>query len=318
MKFLSIPQNGSSWSSQLIYLIDSESDEAANIDIEITDSSGIIATKRLYGVVQAEIDIAPILRSVADMRILPTYGTSIRSSCIARKVVVRANGLASDERIFYSSEINVTYPRMLSRMPISTIEYGQRIVFSVVAQRDLNIKIEAHSATSTQSQTLTHKTDSLPVDVVIDTQDFNQKCERIDITISSQLIIIHRLSVVVESASAGRRIVWRNSDGGIESYQFPWCIRQAQEAIIDKVQTAERSYSMLRNAKQHYRLCSALEEEDTLRELADMMLAPYVYEMQDGQLSEVELDSRSIEYDSHGLLRNITLEISADWKGGER
>jgi hypothetical protein len=71
MRFISIPQNGMSWSDRLIYSFATGLDEPTDVDIEIfdIDANQLIARKRLYSVTYSDVDIAPILRSIADMRI---------------------------------------------------------------------------------------------------------------------------------------------------------------------------------------------------------------------------------------------------------
>lgn len=320
MKFLSIPQNGASWSGPLIYSFHTESDEKQDVDIVIIDDDGVIARKRLYGVVQGEIDIAPILRSVSDMRILPSVQTSVRKSSSARKVTVQIADTVSDPRVFCCFNIEIARSQMLSYMPVlSSIAYGEQIMFSLFAQKDVNIDIEVYAGASSSLKTITYKTDSLPIDVFINTSDFGKNCERIDIAISSQRVVFHRLCYVIGGgATSGRRIVWRNRSGGVESYLFPRCLRLMQEAEVDCLQGLERNYSILSGAKQQYRLCSAHEDEATIKQLAEIMLSPYVYEVCDGQLIDVELCSRSVEYGTHGQLRTIALDICGEWKGGER
>ena len=56
MRFISIPQNGSSWRGRLPYCFTTGSSEPSDVVVEIVDatSSELLGTRRLYGVTEAE------------------------------------------------------------------------------------------------------------------------------------------------------------------------------------------------------------------------------------------------------------------------
>ena len=63
MKFTKIPEAHSSFRDKLVYGFDTEA-AAADVELKIinADTGETIATKRLYGISQGEVDIAPWLQ----------------------------------------------------------------------------------------------------------------------------------------------------------------------------------------------------------------------------------------------------------------
>lgn len=320
MRFISIPSNGKSWSEKLIYSFDTGLDEPTDVDIEIfdVDYGQLIARKRLYGIVSGEVDIAPILRSVADMRIRSEGLTGIYKSPCGLNVAVGIMDLMSDIRHFSVTAVDVSKPLILSRMPQSnTFGYGECLMFSIVAPEELSVEIVAYSPTTTRRKELVQDSVALINDVVINTHDFMRDVQDVEVVVKSGDSEIGSLHIsVADNLAKGRRLYWRNWQGGIESYRFPKSIRLVDEAIIDGIATCEGHLSRVVGSHVRHRLCSALECGDELRRLSEIIYAPYIYEMTSGGLCDVELTTRRIEHNSHGELQTLAFEISSEWKGG--
>lgn len=320
MRFISIPQNGMSWSDRLIYSFATGLDEPTDVDIEIfdIDANQLIARKRLYGVTYSDVDIAPILRSIADMRIKSEGLTGIFRSPCSMNVAVGIMSQMSNIRLFTSTPIDISKPHLLSSMPKSQVlSYGECIMFSVVAPELVSVEVVAYSPTTTRRRVLVQDSEARVNDVVIDTHDFMRDVQDVEIVVKSGESVVESLNVSIDdNVAKGRRLYWRNWQGGIESYRFPKSIRLVDEAIINSVSTSEGHISQLVGSNVRHRLCSALECGDELRRISEIIYAPYIYEMTSKGLSCVELTTRRIEHSRHGELQTLAIELSSEWRGG--
>jgi hypothetical protein len=64
----------------------------------------------------------------------------------------------------------------------------------------------------------------------------------------------------------------------------------------------------------YYHLTSAYEVEAEMNRLAEIVFSPRIYELRDNDIVEVELSSREVDFDKHGALRQMSIEICE--KGG--
>lgn len=321
MRFVSIPQNGASWSDKLIYSFDTELDEPTDVDVEIYNQTThqLIARKRLYGVTQAEVDIAPILRSAIEMRVDNVESTMVQSSLMGCRVAVGIMDLMSVERLFCAANIDLLRPQMMSCVPDKLVMgYGESLFFSVVAPDGLQVKIVEYTPTSKRSITLTPEPDLVLYDVVICTSSLRGNVERIEVSVNSDSELLASFECRVElQPPAGHRLVWRNRQGGLESYLFPKSLPLVSEVDIDTFSTSAGLMSKIRGSRERYRLCSALECGKVLQSLREIIYAPYIYEMMLDKLSDVVLATRRMEYGKHGELQSVALEVVGDLRGGE-
>lgn len=320
MKFLSIPLNGSTWSEPLIYSFDTELDERTDVEVEIydVDDGCAIAHKRLYGVVAGSIDIAPILRSMADMRIADESATTMTPSPIMRNIRVSINELESEQRQFCSTLFDIRRATVLSLMfKDYSLSYGDKLIFTAYAPNGLQILIDGVSPTASRRLTLNAQRDLRPQDVVVNTRDFAADISRLDITIHNAKTMVERFSIKVGSQPCcGQTILWRSAVGAVESYLFPRSINIRKEATANRVVTSERPYVTMRGATVVRRLYSSMEPTNKLRQLSEMLLSPYVYEMVSGHLADIELCSRDIDYNKHGEISTLSIDVLSSWKGG--
>ena len=321
MRFVSIPQNGASWSKKLVYSFDTELDERTDVDVEIYNQTThqLIARKRMYGVTRAEVDIAPILRSAIEMSITSVETSRAISSPMGCKVTVGIMGLMSVERLFCATEMSLSSPQMMSYVPEKlSVGYGEKLAFSVLAPRGLQIRITEYAPSSRRTITLNPDSSLVFYDVVICTTDLRGDVERIVLSVVSGSAEIARFECSVEpKLPTGRRLVWRNRRGGIESYLFPKSLPLVTEVDVDSFNTSAGLMAKLRGTQERYRLCSALEYGEALHSLREIIYAPYLYEQTLDGLQDVVLATRRMEYGKCADLQSVALEVVSEWKGGE-
>lgn len=323
MRFLSIPQSGLSWQQPLVYSFTTEGDEPEDVRIVIYDlqSGGPIATKMLYGVTVAQVDIAPYLRSVYQESIVAPEATGVMVSTTSRYVGVDVGGVVSSPALFLAAPLNVEQPEMLSMLAdVQDVEYGDLIYFTLFTPQRTKLVITSHTPLTARRQQFTGPEVAQPLDVIIHTARLAPNIKKIVVDIYNGEGQYRTLTFnIVASDSRSKRLFWRNARGGVESYSFPRSIRLATQATIDKFATGKESYyARLKSSTECYRLCSAYESANELERIAEIIRSPYVYEMMGGQLRPVELRTRSVEYGAHGELRQLLLEVETEWDGASQ
>lgn len=320
MNFVSIPKNGSSWQEPLIYSFETEGAIPTDVVVEICDvgASSMLATKSLYGVASGEIDIAPYLRSLCDQHIKLADANSVTNTQMARTISVKINGSESESRLFMPRSIDITKPRILTRFSAdSSFAIGDVIAFSVFVPSNLIVVANIVYTSNRQQVHLQFAASNSIVDVVIRTHNLRQNVEFIDLDIHCGGTVVKSLRLsAIEPHPRRRQLLWRNQWGGVESYVFPQSITLARAVDAETLKFASRDVVMLSGAEQRSRLCSAFETEQELERISEIVLSPYVCSAVEGELCEVKLDNRTIEYDAHGNLRQIVLDVTSKWEGG--
>ena len=320
MNFISIPPNGSSWQEPLIYSFASEDGSTTDILVEIRDDDlgELMATKRLYGVATAQIDIAPYLRSLCNIKIDIPESNAIVESETTKRVTVVVNGTESPSLIFFARALDTTKYTMLSSLSgIERVERGNMVLFSLFAPTRLSVVLTIYTPSSRAQQTMQWTGSNRIVDIVVHTANIVQDATSLMINIYGDGLVVKSIKCdIVERGEESRQLLWRNSQGGVESYCFPYCRPIARSVEVESLATQQGDIVELRDAVSRLRLLSALETREYLDQLSEMILSPYIYECVSDKLHPVSLERRAIEYDSQGRLRQLALEITQEWKGG--
>lgn len=321
MKFTSLPPNGSSWQEPLIYIFDTESPTPQDLLVEILDleSKRVLATKRLYGVTVAQIDVAPYLRSLCDLQIKPTSQCSIRRLYASYRIALSIGTAMSELRLFAYENIDHMQFSLLSGVDDeSKIEYGDTAIVSFYTPSAIKAVVSEYSENTSRQYQLSWNVAEQSVDLVVPTTFLSQNVGYFVIEISSGSNVIKRLRYnVVPKDERSQRLFWRNERGGVESYNFPHSLRLARGAVVDRFELQSGARSLLRSAATEYRLSSAIESQQELERIAGVIRSPYVYEIVDGVAKELKLTDRTIEYGDHGRLNQVVISISREWRGGD-
>lgn len=322
MNFVSIPQNGSSWQEPLIYSIASEDGSATDVVVDIFDlrTKQTVATKRLYGVSVADIDIAPYLRQASQMTIDASNSGAIIDTKLSKYIRLIVNGVPSESRIFLPSGFDTSKMQMLSSVEDSQkLEVGGTILFTLFAPTAVTVVATCITPVDRREYQVQWSGINGIVDVVLPTSQFPISTMLVNVDIYSGSTLFKCLTYsIVRQENTTRRLYWRKEDGGVDSYNFPHWVRLAASVSVEQFETTTASCSKLRSAKRSYRLCSAFESHDEIERITEIIRAPYIYEIVSNKAREVKLDSRTIEYGSHGKLRQLSLEITEEWKGGAK
>ena len=121
---------------------------------------------------------------------------------------------------------------------------------------------------------------------------------------------------VVERGAASRALIWYNPNGGIERYVFSHCFKLGYDVDVQDVSGVNSLRLRSVNGRVRSRLCSGYESGVEAERVAQILLSPVVFLDKKDSAEVVELESRSVEFDSKGQLHSLTFDISEEWKGG--
>ena len=320
MKFISIPKNGSAWSGDLVYVIDTESPEGLDLEVVINDVDHDVELGRchLYNITATELNIAPYIRSTDNFVQLGSWIPSAFISPASRSIDVTVNGLNSDTRVFYRGPLDYDEDHTLSTISTTqTISLGEPIRLTAFGRDGLQIELEYYSSTKYLGTTLIDEPSyGNPLEIIIPTTELPKETHRIQLLIRSaeERILQRVVYCVVERTPSARRLMWYNSLGGVECYTFPSCVRSRYRADCSNFVTLDGVTTEQISRRIYYLLTSAYEVEAEMNRLAEIVFSPRIYELRDNDIVEVELSSREVAFDKHGALRQMSIEICE--KGG--
>lgn len=313
MRFTKIPNDGASWDSALCYAIETESSNPSDVVVEIVDaiSGELMGVRRLYGITEAEIDIAPYVRRAIGVATLST--ATLQLSPSARKVVVRVGDVEAPVRLYYRATIDLSRPHIISSMEHQrVVGCGEVIRYTLYAKREVRVTVSDKSLLS-PVRFAALDTFGLPVELAIDTSSYKGDSVPITVEITCDNLEVYTMDyAVMEPSAGGCRLAWYNSDGGIECYTFPRVIRSSIESTL--MTQIHGAIPRLRTAAVRYRLISAMERSKEIERILGIVLSPDIFECNGKECRSVKLLSRNIAFDDHGGLRRIELEIEKGWR----
>lgn len=321
MKFTNIPKNGASWGGELRYSFSTELDEPSDVVVVVrdADTNEELGEMQLYSVTEGTVDIAPIVRrQVSVAQPSTNYPTIIFSRSVVR-VVVEVEGVASPAVSLFRSSYTPSLFKVLSSMSDAEgVAIGDTLRYTVNVVGEIAVTAtEFVGGKSRQIANLSFSALSQIVEVVVPIASLSKDADRVVVTISSGAVSKSSEYRVVERTAGSRTLLWYNSRGGIERYAFPYSRQLSRTADVTTVKTLSGRVARLNAAECRVRLSSALLSLMEQERLSEIILSPYLFEDVAGKVSEVELASREINYDQHGALQRLSLDIVEEWKGGK-
>lgn len=316
MIFKTMPQNGASWQKPLLYNLEFEQKEE-RVALEIYDllSSEQMGRIMLYNLTSAEIDIAPYIRSRKLSESLAKHEEGIAPSQDACRVVLRVNGLESEPRLLFRSEISGLSPRVISSTTKDgTVAVGESIRFTVLAQNEINLAVVQPSDGGLSQ--FEYATDGVPCEVVVpiknaklgDTIELRVMCD-------NECVVECRYRVVERDSSAVR-LTWVNAKGGIESYTFPQSVKRSLVVKSEDVEGECGWYRRVTGSTVVRRVMMLGATQSEVDAMLDILLSPKVIRCDNSSAMAVQLLTDTVTYDDHGKVRCLEFDIKEEWKGG--
>lgn len=320
MKFLSIPENGSSWADSLIYAIDTESSspQTLNVDILDADSNTSIGACCLKGVTKARVDVAPYVRAATNLDLPTSAVSSLAISSGAKSIVLVVNGLRSEARLFFRAAFDYSRAQMLSRMPDKQrIVIGDVVRFTAFAHSEVKVRMVIKTQLSSKLVMLTCNSSARPVEAVIPTSTLPLQSSHIDLNIYCDEELVGSYSFEVERRDdTACTLAWFNYLGGVEYYTFPRSLRTAYKADVERIRYGTNSRTRVKQSRVLRTLISGCEPSDEMERIGALIFSPVVYRCCGDEVEEAEISKRHLSFDKHNRLPQVVVELTEQWRGG--
>ena len=316
MIFKTLPKNGASWLSPLLYSLEFEEREE-QVEVEIYDllSSVQLGRIRLYNISSAEVDIAPYIRSCKLNQPLAPQSDIIGPSADACRVVLRVKGEVSEPRLLFRGDISGRSTQVLSTIVENgSVAVGEVIRFTLLARQSINLVLTRPSEGGIE--TYSCRTDGVPCEVAVPI-NVAEEGENIliRVTCDDEYLGVFRYRVVARDKSAVT-LVWVNTAGGVECCTFNQSVKRTLSVKSEDVECECGWYRRVLSATVVRRLImgGALQEE--MNRVLGLLLSPRVFRCDGWESVAVQLLTETIKYDEHGRLSRLEFDINEEWKGG--
>lgn len=321
MKFVTIPQNGASWNEELIYEFLCSDEEPRDILFEIMDgeSSELIGELVLHGVAGGSFNIAPYLRRHLLAKLAqPPRQTTLVPSPAAISVVVRSGDISSDRRLFFRAPFDYSTVGVMTEYSVPRrVALGGTILMTIFAQRLASVELYGIADTTVKITDFMAANLAHPLDMVLTLDSRFEGFRRLLMRVTMDKSVVEEFVYeLLPPMSDGCEVVWYNASGGYEVCTMPLVRRLSDVAKVRSTKLAEGCDNRLVEAYSTLRLSSAMEHPDEMRRMAEIIRSPYVYMVDNGVLSAVELIERRLDYDRHGGLKQLSIDIRQAVKGG--
>ena len=294
MKFLLLPENGSSWREPLVYSFDlEEATDVAQIEIRGIVRGMDIARFNLYGVSKGEVDIAPYLKEKSDVS-PRNEAMGLYLSNTSFSVVVIVNGVDPEGRSFKRERIDTSAKGVLTKQePSSKIGEGETIRMTIYAQRSVTAVVR-RQASKQYITPFSISAVGIPVEFIYPVFSDDDGLVSIDVDISCDTeprkTYIYKY---VPRDAPSQQVVWYDKKGAVQSYVFPQVKRRVCEAILSGDMVIGKEYT--------WELTSAYESPEELERIRGVVFADRVYFNVGGRCVEVEMLTRTISEESRNL-----------------
>lgn len=322
MNFTNIPKNGASWNDELLYSFATELADVADVELIVhnADTNTELGRLKLYGVSEATVDIAPIIRRAVSMTPPEALALKIAESPSVCRVQVECERVLTPARTFFRAEFSASEPEMLSSLStVDGIASGESIRLTLAAYKMVQVDVELWGGGELLHRDRRSITSAnTPREVVIPIGELASEVDNVVVGIVNNTQSDRWVFPVVERLATSRRLIWYNSRGGVECYTFPLAqsIRRSAE-VLSTIYAGGRE-CRLKSAHSVVRLTSTLLSRAEQERLAEIIRSPYIFEECDGSIHPVELAERVVTYDDHGTAQRLSISIVEEWKGGAR
>lgn len=318
MNFKTIPKNGASWREPLLYEVELADDEQ-QVEVEIYDqiTQRVIGSLRLYANGPTEVDIAPYIRSaVSSNGALPESTAAITTSTDAFMIKLRANGMTTQQRLYFREDISNRSSQLLSsRVEGATIANGEIVRLTVYANEIITLTF-LQPANAGGVKNYTFYTQGIPCEIAVPISN---------VGIGENLVVrvrcdggesvVHNFKVVQREESA-RRLAWINGYGGVECHTFPQSIQRHLMVKSEEVESELGWYRRVVEARLLRRMLLHGATQSEIDRTLGILLSPVIYLCDGDEAQQVRLLTDSITFDDHGKLRKLEFDIEEVWKGG--
>lgn len=317
MIFKTIPQNGTSWHSPVLYTLEFDKrEEQVAVDIYDQLHAEVLGRVMLYNVESAEIDIAPYIRSSMMKKRHLEQTTTIKESENACRIVLMVGGARSEPVQLFRSDISAIKPGIMSAVTQSgTVAQGEVVWLTAYADETIEVFVEQPSDGGVKEYV--YRANSVPCEIAV----LINKATKDDI-ITIRVVCDNNPEEfcqyrVVERDDSAVRLVWIDPIGALESYTFPQSVKRTISIKSEDVEGESGWYRRVVSSSVVRRLIMAGATQEEVDRVLAVLLSPVLYRCDGRNSMAVNLITEGVTYDDHGKLRRLEFDIKEEWKGGE-
>lgn len=317
MNFKTLPQNGASWMSPVLYSLEFDQREE-QVAVEIYDQlhAQILGKIMLYNVESAEIDIAPYIRSsMMKSRELEQTAT-IAESKDACRIVLKVGNVRSEPVLLFRSDISAASPGLLSTVTqMGTVAQGELIWLTAYASSTINLVVVQPSDSGITQYN--YRTNGVPCQIAVPiNKALKDDMITIRVVCDNEPVEVCKYRVV-ERDSTAVRLVWVNPRGGLECYTFPQSIKRSLSVKSEDIESESGWYRRVISSTVTRRIIMAGASQDEVDRVLTVLLSPELYRCDGAKAMAISLITEGVTYDDHGRLRKLEFDIQERWKGGD-
>ena len=320
MKFTSIPEAHSSLRESLIYAFDTEA-EAHDVELKIinADTNEIIATKRLYGISQGEVDIAPYLRQV----VRPTLPAKVDGcgevDCSMQiRVKVEADGVTSAVRRYITAKVDLEQPytSLTTQIAQRTMACDEFDIISWFAHPEIVVEVVVESY-GKGNESLTIRPSGVGQQAVaISALDFANSPEDLRATVMVDGVATTVLEYEIKPNLRGaRRVAWLNEYLAPELYTFPLRKSVLVKAVRKHIESIWGREAASLESENELKLISAYEPQAQIKALSGILAAERLWLVEGGVPQRIDLVTDRVLAAPGGEMSVIEVDIRAAKEG---
>lgn len=320
MKFTKIPEAHSSFRDKLVYGFDTE---AAAHDVELkiinADTSETIATKRLYGISQGEVDIAPYLRREVKSQLPPKVdGCGVVECGMQCRVKVEADGVVSPVRRFIAARVNLSepYTPLMTQIAQRTMACDEFDIITWFAHPEIVVEVVVESF-GKGNESLTIKPSGVGQQAVaVSALDFSNSPTDLRATVWVDGVATTVVEYEIKPNLRGaRRVAWLNDHLAPELYTFPLRKSVLVKRVRKHMESVWGREAAALEGDNELKLISAYEPQAQIEALAGILSAQRLWLVEGGVPQKVNLLTDRVLSSPGGKMGMIEVDIRAAEEG---
>ncbi|MBO7330792.1 MAG: hypothetical protein J6U52_03265 [Alistipes sp.] len=320
MKFTKIPEAHSSFRDMLVYGFDTE---AAAHDVELkiinADTGETIATKRLYGISQGEVDIAPYLRRGVKSQLPPKVdGCGVVECGMQCRVKVEADGVMSPVRRFIAARVNLSepYTPLMTQIAQRTMACDEFDIISWFAHPEIVVEVVVESY-GKGNESLTIRPSGVGQQAVaISALDFSNSPEDLRATVMVDGVATTVVEYEIKPNLRGaRRVAWLNEELAPELYTFPLRKSVLVKAVRKHIESIWGREAASLESENELKLISAYEPQAQIKALSGILAAERLWLVEGGVPQRIDLVTDRVLAAPGGEMSVIEVDIRAAKEG---
>ncbi len=319
MKFTSIPEALRSFREPLLYAFDTEQ-EPHDVEVKIidADSDTLVAVKRLYGVSEAEIDIAPYLRNALQPTLPAVEQCGVVELGQQMRVKVEVEGVESQVRRFIAAKADLERPwQLLTSQHLSrTMSRDEFDIISYFAYPEMVVEVVVESIGKSSERRSIIPPSGGQRAVAVTARGWGEEPDELRVTLKvdghDEAVIHYELKPNLMGA---RRLAWLNGSMAPEFYTFPLRKSVLIKAARKSMESVWGREAAQPEAENELKLISAYEPKAQIEALCGILLSPRVWLVEGCVPQQVELLTDRIMSAPCGEMGMVEVDLRAAEEG---